>query len=57
MNHGVNELLLKQNRNTMEIFYAQGHQESQCPSVPTVCPECGRKAIPRAQVSFFATHM
>ena len=40
----------------MVKFYVQGHQESQCPSVPTVCPECGRKAIPRAQVSFFATH-
>ena len=35
-------------------YYAQGHQESQCPSVPTVCPECDRKDIPRAQVSFFA---
>ena len=35
-------------------YYAQGHRESQCPSVPTVCPECDRKDIPRAQVSFFA---
>ena len=35
-------------------YYAQDHQESQCPSVPTVCPECDRKDIPRAQVSFFA---
>ena len=56
MNRKVNELLLKKNRNTMVKFYVQGHQESQCPSVPTVCPECGRKAIPRAQVSVFATH-
>ena len=56
MNRKVNELLLKQNRNTMVKFHTQDHQESQCPSVPTVCPECGRKAIPRAQVSFFATH-
>ena len=36
----------------IRYYYAQGHQESQCPAVPTVCPECERKDIPRAQVSF-----
>jgi len=27
------------------------HQETQCPSVLIVCPECNRKDIPRAQMS------
>ena len=33
------------------INYAQEHQDSQCPSVPETCAECGRKGIPRSQVS------
>ncbi|KAM7434103.1 hypothetical protein ABFA07_015762 [Porites harrisoni] len=35
----------------VEVAFMEGHQESHCPSVPTVCPECGRKAIPRAQIA------
>ena len=33
------------------VNYAQEHQASQCPSVPETCAECGRKGIPRSQVS------
>lgn len=33
------------------INYTQEHQDSQCPSVPETCTECGRKGIPRSQVS------
>ena len=33
------------------INYTQEHQDSQCPSVPETCAECGRKGIPRSQVS------
>ena len=36
---------------TIKIHYAQDHQDSQCPSVPVACTECGRKDIPRSQVS------
>ncbi|KAM7425373.1 hypothetical protein ABFA07_023189 [Porites harrisoni] len=35
----------------VENAFMKGHQESQCPSVPTVCPECDRKDIPRVQMS------
>ena len=34
------------------IHCPQEHQESQCPSVPVTCTECGRKDIPRSQVSY-----
>ncbi|CAH3177407.1 unnamed protein product [Porites lobata] len=34
----------------VEFAFLKEHQESQCPSVPVTCTECGRKDIPRSQI-------